>query len=77
MALLHSAKERVRVLLKRRVAELHAVAAALIRDETLDHDQISRICAGVGGAAAPDSGAIAAADDLDPDELLAAAALPA
>eukprot|EP00892_Ulva_mutabilis_P004899 jgi/Ulvmu1/2781/UM140_0011.1 len=72
MALLHSAKERVHELLRRRVAELHAVAAALIRDETLDHDQISRICAGVGSAAAADSGAMD-----DPDPLLDAAPLPA
>lgn len=72
--MLHSAKERVRELLKRRIAELHAVAAALIRDETLDHDQISRICEGVGDA---DGGVgVATPAEMD-DALLDVAPLPA
>lgn len=71
--MLHGAKERVRGLLQRRIAELHAVATALIRDETLDHDQISRICAGVGKEAAAGCDDDAAA----PDGLLDAASLPA
>jgi ATP-dependent Zn protease len=46
-SLLHKAKNRVHELLKRRLSELHAVAEALIRDETLDSSQITAICNGV------------------------------
>lgn len=38
--ILQSAKDRVKGLLRRRIAELHAVATALIKDETLDHAQV-------------------------------------
>jgi ATP-dependent Zn protease len=44
LGILQAAKDRVRTLLRRRMAELHAVASALINQETLDHAQISAIC---------------------------------
>ena len=44
LGILQGAKERVRALMRGRMAELHAVASALIKQETLDEAQISAIC---------------------------------
>lgn len=44
LGILQGAKERVKTLLRRRMGELHAVASALIHQETLDQAQISAIC---------------------------------
>lgn len=44
LGILQGAKGRVKGLLRRRITELHAVATALITQETLDHAQISAIC---------------------------------
>lgn len=52
---LQSAKNRVRDLLRRRMAELHAVALALINQETLDHAQISAICQKASESAAAET----------------------
>ena len=68
--MLQSAKNRVRDLLRKRMAELHAVALALINQETLDHAQISAIC-----QKASESAATNAPPDLI-DEAADAAPLP-
>jgi ATP-dependent Zn protease len=45
--MLSESKARAEQLLQSKLAELHAVAAALVENETLDAVQMTRVCDGV------------------------------
>lgn len=70
LGILQGAKDRVQSLLRRRMGELHAVASALIHQETLDHAQISAICEQAAeseaSAAEPSPFGVAGAADASP-----------